>query len=322
MHYRVGQRVRFLHESGEGVITALIDKNHVEVDMGDDFPIDMHIQELIPVDIAESKYLGVNKPETSFKSKPSTNTNNLRKIGATIFTLSLAVCPNDEQKFELFIFNPGLTDAVYTCYMREKNKYTGMASGSIARGEVQHLFDLTEGQLKKVKSFYCQVILFTPGKSHPHNPITQEIVWNKGKMLEKTKSIIALDRKGWVFSLTEIESDLNTKLKIDGEFMRIKKADVKMKEEKLIDLHIESLVDRAWELAPSSILDIQMEHMEKGMSQALLENYRSLILIHGVGEGILRKEIRQRLKHISYVESFEPADPKRFGNGATKVYFK
>ena len=324
MHYRVGQRVRFLHESGDGIITALIDKNHVEVDMGDDFPIDMHVRELIPVDVAESKYLGGSELETSKGQTPNSNpnVNSLRRIGSSIFTLSLAVCPKEEEVYDLEIFNPGLTEAVYTCYMREKNKYTAMASGKIQMGEVQHLFSLTRTQLGKVRSFYCQIILFTPGKSHPHSPITQEIVWNKGKMIEKMKYIDALNRKGWTFSLTELDSDLDKKMKVDSEFMRIKKADVQMKEEKLIDLHIESLVERAWELAPSSILDVQMEHMEKGMSQALLENYRSLILIHGVGEGVLRNEIKRRLKQISYIDSSEPADPKRFGNGATKIYFK
>ena len=43
MRYRIGQKVRLLHDSGEGVIISLIDKYHVEVDLGDDFPIDVHI---------------------------------------------------------------------------------------------------------------------------------------------------------------------------------------------------------------------------------------------------------------------------------------
>ena len=58
MDFRVGQRVRLLHESGEGVIVRLIDKKTVEVDMGDDFPIDVAVDELILIDQAERRYMG------------------------------------------------------------------------------------------------------------------------------------------------------------------------------------------------------------------------------------------------------------------------
>ena len=72
MKFRVGQRVRMLHESGEGVVTKLIDKKHVEVDLGDDFPIDMHVDELIPIDRSEQTYLTPEEEEeASFSSYSS-----------------------------------------------------------------------------------------------------------------------------------------------------------------------------------------------------------------------------------------------------------
>ena len=61
---RVGQRVRFLHDSGEGVISGLVDKQHVEVDMGDDFPMEVHISEVIPVAEEET----ICKPEETATS--------------------------------------------------------------------------------------------------------------------------------------------------------------------------------------------------------------------------------------------------------------
>ena len=71
MKYHIGQKVSLLHESGEGKITAILDKNHVEVDLGDDFPIDVHISEIIPIDPEEDKFFKkeeredeVNEPVT------------------------------------------------------------------------------------------------------------------------------------------------------------------------------------------------------------------------------------------------------------------
>jgi len=43
-----------------------------------------------------------------------------------------------------------------------------------------------------------------------------------------------------------------------------------------------------------------------------------MIVIHGVGEGRLRDEVHNVLKHYPGVR-FRDADPRRFGSGATEI---
>ncbi|RMG16003.1 MAG: hypothetical protein D6730_25690 [Bacteroidetes bacterium] len=322
MNFRIGQRVRFLHETGEGVVTALIDRTHVEVDLGDDFPVEMHVSELIAIDETENRYLSVTKTEKPAPNKGSSSPARSGMAKDGIFSLSMAIGQEQDQQYTCMIINPTIAQAVYTCYLREKHKYSGQACGQVDAGQVQTLFTLDEARLRQIKAFYWQVLPFSPGKGHPHRLYTQEISWNKGRFAEKMRYIDALGKKAWVFSLTEQANEAERKLRIESEFARVKASDVVYKEEKIVDLHAESLADRPWEMAPSAILKLQLEALEKGLSDALSENYRSMIVIHGIGEGVLRKEVHKRLHQLPYVERFEQADLRRFGNGATKIYFK
>lgn len=326
MEYRVGQRVRFLHENSDGIITALIDKHHVEVDLGDDFPMEVHVDEIIGIDTRESYLMDKSPSEEASASTNATHAEvtagaHAIRSGSKLFSLSLAICPSDEQQYDFLIINPTATEVLYTCYTRQKHKYTGMACGRLPAGELQSVFSLSDKQLKELKELYWQMVQFSPGKGYPHMPMVKQLPWNRGRMAASTRFIQALNRRGWVFSLTEQESESDRALKVQSEFVRIKDSDVTFKEERIIDLHIEEIADRPWEMAPSTMLDLQLEHMEKRLSEAIMDNFRSAILIHGVGEGTLRKEVHKRLKKTAYVSSFEPADPKRFGNGATKIYF-
>ena len=99
MNYRVGQRVRWLHESGEGVISSLIDKRTVEVDFGDGFPMDVDIDEIIPVDQTEGIYLSRDDE----KAKPAEPTP--RVMGTRLFVVSLGVV-KEGSGYSFFVINP------------------------------------------------------------------------------------------------------------------------------------------------------------------------------------------------------------------------
>ena len=319
MEYRIGQRVRLLHDKGEGVVTGLIDKHHVEVDFGDDFPMDMHVSEIIAIDSTETRYLGPSEKEKAVKEaeKP------VQKMGATLFDLSLAVAPSGDDRYELVLINPEPADVLFTCYMKQRNKYTGIAHGQVSSGTIFSMMEISEVELLQVKSFYFQIQAFVSGKGHPHAPWSRDLPWSREVMVQKAKDILALDRRGWVISLREDPQVKDVQAIGDTEFVRIRKEDTPAKiVEPVIDLHIEKLTPRPWEILPSEILKVQMKYLEKALSDALLEHCSSMIVIHGIGEGVLRNAVRDALRKHPQVKSFEGADPAQFGNGATKVIFK
>jgi len=327
MDFRVGQRVRLLHQSGDGVIVRLIDKRTLEVDMGDDFPIDVSVDEVIPVNSAETQFLSLSEEKEAIVEKRSRA---VQQLGTTLVDISLLIVPPDEEegsdegRYEVLLVNPEPADMLFTCYLKVRNRYQGQACGQINSGEYFKLFAMPRRELNSIKTFHFQLISFVPGQSHPHAPLVREMPWTKGNLSEPIAFIPAIKREGWSFSLREDKQVVDIKNIDQNEFIRVRQADqAKLRREDVeVDLHIEELVKRPLELAPSEMLRIQLEHLERSLSNALADNYQSMVVIHGVGEGVLRKAVRKKLQGLPHVKTIESGDPKKYGNGATRVIFK
>jgi hypothetical protein len=89
----------------------------------------------------------------------------------------------------------------------------------------------------------------------------------------------------------------------------------------VVDIHIEKLVDNYKNLSNAEILNIQLNEFEKWYDIAVLQHAKSLIIVHGVGEGVLRNEIHEILKYKKEVASFVNQFHPNFGYGATEIKF-
>jgi len=90
----------------------------------------------------------------------------------------------------------------------------------------------------------------------------------------------------------------------------------------VVDLHIEKLTDHAHSLSNAEILQKQLAEFEKFYELAVAHHQSTLIVIHGIGEGILREEIHGRLKLKKEVKSFVNQFHPLYGYGATEIFFK
>ncbi|MBL7964956.1 MAG: Smr/MutS family protein [Flavobacteriales bacterium] len=85
-----------------------------------------------------------------------------------------------------------------------------------------------------------------------------------------------------------------------------------------IDLHLHEIVEDERGLNDGEKLRFQLDYFERMLNTAIRERKRRLIVIHGVGEGVLREEVRKVLEYYEGVR-FDDADPRRYGYGATAV---
>ena len=90
----------------------------------------------------------------------------------------------------------------------------------------------------------------------------------------------------------------------------------------VVDLHIEKLTDHWQQLTNFEILTSQLNNFEKYYELAVAHKQATLIVIHGVGEGILRNEIQDILKLKKEVKSFVNQFHPLYGYGATEIFFK
>ncbi len=86
-----------------------------------------------------------------------------------------------------------------------------------------------------------------------------------------------------------------------------------------VDLHIHELVDSEAGLSNGEIVQIQLKHFERMMRRADELKISKVIFIHGIGQGVLRDEIRQALEMYYPEASFHNADYREYGYGATEV---
>ncbi len=90
----------------------------------------------------------------------------------------------------------------------------------------------------------------------------------------------------------------------------------------VIDLHIEKITNHWQEMSADEILHCQLSELDHWVEIAIAHRLDSMVIVHGVGAGVLRKAVHERLNHRkevrSIVHQYEPA----YGDGASRVYFK
>ena len=77
----------------------------------------------------------------------------------------------------------------------------------------------------------------------------------------------------------------------------------------VIDLHIDKLTDHWTDLSSMDILAMQLSHFEKYYELAVANMLPEMVVIHGVGEGRLRDEIHERLRHKQGGQIFRQSIP-------------
>jgi Smr domain len=90
----------------------------------------------------------------------------------------------------------------------------------------------------------------------------------------------------------------------------------------VIDLHIEKLSDNWKQMSNYEILSLQLKTFEKYYHLAVVHHQHSLIVIHGVGEGVLRDAIHEALRLKKEVKSFVNQFHPAYGYGATEIFFQ
>lgn len=85
-----------------------------------------------------------------------------------------------------------------------------------------------------------------------------------------------------------------------------------------IDLHIEELLDSHIGMSNAEILLRQMTEFRSFFKRAQAKSIPKLVVIHGVGEGVLKNEIRMFLAKKDHVEFYD-ASYLEYGKGATEI---
>lgn len=156
-----------------------------------------------------------------------------------------------------------------------------------------------------------------------------ELENNFGFQEEYKTSELVPERNQEDYQTENLAFDNEIKSKINAEKTNNKNFDLKRKfrhlekygskERIVIDLHIENLIDSHNGMSNSAILKIQMKYFKSFLNKSIDKNQRKIVVIHGVGEGILRHEIRKELDMYHPYFDYYDASYDEFGYGATEI---
>ncbi len=313
--FKVGERVRFLHENQEGVIQNILGPNLLEVLVDDFLELEVGPNEIVKIHSEEGVLLAPDVDVNLEKPRPEN-----RK--AVHSPPSLAVLRKSGKEYEFWITNESTDEIIFAIYLRIKDKYQGLGAGTVPPGEKQFIEKLTSENFHRANLISVQMIRYPhAGRIYPIPPFSMEINCKKEIFNKASTPVASLGNLGWEFYLEEKKAFSIPK----SDFIRIKDEDKpvrSMRPPVVFDLHIDKLVDNPAEIDTRNILLVQMEHFEQRLSEARLAGEDQVVFIHGVGVGKLKQEIRRQLREYDFVIRYGPADPLEYGNGATVVELK
>lgn len=97
------------------------------------------------------------------------------------------------------------------------------------------------------------------------------------------------------------------------------------KMEIIIDLHFEKIMAKRFhkDFSSAEILEMQKDAFKNFFEKSVTENKETIIIIHGFGNGVLKKEVLKFLKKQKQFVSMDDASYKSFGmGGASRVELK
>lgn len=305
--FKVGERVRFLRERQEGVVQRIISNSRLEV-LIDDF---------VEMEVGTAEVVRINASEAIFKREDEEKP---VQVGATPIGAErepvFVVMRTATRDYELWILNHSRRELFFTAFQKANGKFKGLNAAALIPGERRMFALMSTHEFHMVQSLHFQIMQFIQGeKARPLPIVTLEISVKSDILNIEPEVIPELGTDGWEFMLEEKAVEPYSEAAKQVLFVP------PVQGPEIVDLHIEKLVDSLMGISSAHMLQIQLEHFEKAITDAQLSKAKSLVFIHGSGSGKLRKEIHEKMRNLKFVKSFEQADPLRYGNGATMVYF-
>lgn len=350
MAFNLGDKVKFLNEEGGGFITKVISPSMVEVSIEDGFSIPYSTTELLKINDqgTASRFFDEdfgNQPET-VEEEP----HNAGHISSELFKrqsldlkkgIYLAFVPQDQRwlmtgLIDVYLINHSEYDILFSLFLYQEDTFKNQEY-DVAGPHNKFLIDTIDREdINDWLKGMLQVLFIKEKMEKVISPLNKSFQIKGAKFYQEAnfKHIDLLDANALVVELITMDyqqmisknSDELKDLKIEES----PKAKVKQQKsliqkykiaalEAEVDLHISALSDDFKHMKPHEILDEQLTHFNKTIEDAMLHQYVKVIYIHGIGNGSLKKKLKDELRGYEEIE-VRDASFQQYGYGAIEVH--
>lgn len=341
MKIKPGDTVRFLNQSGGGIVTRVEDKL-VYVNDEDGFEIPVMINEVVVIADASPK-TAVSTPDAAQAAMVEEDEDD---------DYDYVADEGDDQDPKFYIAfrsgdKPGVESGNLRVSVVNDSNYFVYYTISYVRkdGELDLLFNgLIEPNTKMPldtmglmqlddRQWKVQLLLFKKGRSYVSNEPVVEIFKIKAARFFKDNSFIENDfynekavlipiiKGDYEKMMEQLATQNLDKIAREKEAKPVRKSFARRDEPGIleVDLHIDELIDSTAGLSNGEILTIQMDRFKQVMLDNVKNKGRKLVFIHGVGSGVLKTELRKLLDRQYKKHQYQDASFAEYGYGATMV---
>ena len=354
----VGDQVRFLDEVGGGRVTAILSKDMVSVETQDGFEIPTYIKNLVllePDVPVSSSYRTViqhagrtvpyvqpqqQQPQPGqYKEVKSSGFKEINQQKGNDFPeFIFAALPDNpgnppEGKILLYLVNDCNYTLIYHFATKLGDQYSTVDAGMLEPNTKVELDSISPKAMGELPEYCFQLLYFRKMATQLEEPLQKEIKISPVKFF-KASSFVQNSYFSSPALLIKLASNpLKAELEklTDRDFQQItltkepKKAvtpEIVKSELVEVDLHINQLLDDTRGLSNADMLKLQMDAFRKEMDNAIATGAKKIVFIHGVGDGILKNELRRELSRKYAKYPFQDASFREYGFGATMAVLR
>ncbi|MHA7130810.1 Smr/MutS family protein [Algoriphagus namhaensis] len=309
----LGDRVRMLHGSEEGIIRK-ISGSRVEIEIEEGFLIPALKSEVVVISEAERQHFKGEKTEQIQEISPQKTSNEAPG-------LHLAFLPINDQQLSLYFVNSSKRDFLTRINATHGDNAQTLLAQSVQSGSAQKFDDRLIKDLQTWPVFLIQCLPIHPKLEREETGFEKKLRVKAAQFFKNKVQIPVLNREGYLFTLTRENQDLDIRT-LNEELAELKDSHEELSIQRppsSVDLHIEELVSDPKGMSNSEMLKVQLTVFEKNLDQAIASGMDQISFIHGIGNGVLRKEIHKRLSQMKNINYFQDTQKDRWGYGATLV---
>lgn len=350
MAFKIGDKVKLLNEAGGGYVTKIISPSMVEVSVEDGFNIPYSTRELLKV---EDQGIASQFFDEDFGVQPDITedqNNNPNQISTELFKrqsldlkkgIYLAFVPQDQRwlmtgLIDVYILNHSEYDILFSLYLLKDNQFVNKEY-DVAGPHNKFLIDTIDREdINDWLKGQLQVIFIKEDMEKVISPLNKSFQIKGAKFYQENNfkhidlleanslvvELITMDYQQMISKNSEELKDLkieeSPKAKVKQQKSLIQKYKIAPLEAE-VDLHISALSDDFKHMKPHEILEEQLQFFNKTIEDAMLHQYTKIIYIHGIGNGSLKKKLKDELRGYEEIE-VRDASFQQYGYGAIEVH--
>jgi hypothetical protein len=347
-----GDQVRFLNDVGGGVVNRIDNSGNVIVVTTDGFEIPVQAKELI-----HSGNFAMNRDDEPVAArppvpelplihsgkKPSTpapvaeiprNVSGDKSVNIILGFIPENPGPVFNNTIACYLINDSPFFAYYVLGTREGGTFYHLSSGVVEAETKNYISAFDQTSLSKLSGIHLQAILYSGGKYSRKEPLDEiadlsHVNFSKDSYYRENEYFEEKAVLFWLFGEEQNKNTLNInvpehiieqKAQADANNDAPPKKKEPATDTMEVDLHANELTLQNSQLTPSSIMTLQMSRFRSALEEAVSKKMRRLVVIHGVGQGTLKMEIRKELQEKYPFYIFQDASFREYGFGATMVH--